>query len=326
MFCSDECKAQAHQSYHKYECPVRDLTSTLSANLQIALRTFFVALAMFNDSLDELQNYLLEHPNRCTLFDIEELDERAKFLAINSLTANDEIHMKKEIFEKIFEISPKLNEIWSLYSDFIAEFLKRQIQIATTNYHEIQFWPLKKGRPQKQDVDKEAGGLAYQRGTVAGGSGSYPFISLLNHNCAPNVIRTFINDQIVLVVQRPIQKGEQLFDNYGYHFTNVSKDSRQKELLKQYKFQCECDACKNNWPFLSNLKIGDRLCLNKAKKVCRELNLIDLNRKKAFIKFRELCEILEKNQKNFPSLEICSIMQSATAYLEMSLKPPLQFC
>lgn len=323
MFCSDECQTKAYRSFHKYECPVNEVASTLSPNVRMTLRKFFLTLTMFDESLDDLQKYLLEHPDPCTVFDVEHLDERAKFLATNSLIANHEISIDRDIFEKIFQISPELNEMWSKHGDFIANFLQRQIQIAALNFYEIFFWPLKKGR--LQDQDKLAGSLAYQRGTVAAGSASYLLCSLLNHSCAPNVMFTFISDTIVLVVQRPIQRGDQLFSNYGHHFTNVSKDCRQMELLKHYKFKCDCEACANNWPLLPDLKVGDRMCLNKAKKICRELNLNDLTRKKAFVKYRELCEIVEKNGKNFPSLETCSISQSAAAYLEMSLKPPLQF-
>ncbi len=330
MFCSDECESQAHQSFHKYECLVNVLTSTLSTNLQMALRTFFIAISMFGESIDHLQIFLSDHQAKsCTVFDVDVLDEqRAKFLAINSLTANDEINMKKSIFEKIFQISPKLHELWSKYGDFIADFLKRQIQIATRNYHEIYCWPLKRGSSVDPDIRNvsEINPLAYQRGTVSAGSASYPFCSLINHHCAPNLTRAFVDDKIVLIVQRPIKKGEQLFDNYGYHFATVSKDKRLTELEKQYRFKCDCDACENNWPLMADLKIEDRICLNKAKKCCRELSLApDLNRRKSILKYKELCEIVEKNQKHFPSLETCSIMQSASAYLEMSIKPTLQF-
>ncbi|XP_037048121.1 SET and MYND domain-containing protein 4-like [Bradysia coprophila] len=323
MFCSDECESQANRTFHKYECHMSEITSALSTNLQMALRSFFTTLSLFGESLDDLQNYLLENANPCTIFDVKDPhDQRAKFMAINSLSANAEVTVEKNILEKIFQTSPELNEMWSKYDDLIANFLKRQIQIATLNYHEIYFWPLKNGRTQDHLSDDS---LTYQRGTVAAGNGSYPLASLLNHDCAPNIIKAFIDDKVVLVVQRPIKKGDQLFDNYGYHFANVSKSYRRMDLLKQYRFECDCEACKNDWPLLSQLKVSDRMCLNKAKKCCRELGLMNCNRKKAIVKYKELCEMLDKSGKNFPSLETCSIMQSAAAYLEMSLKPSLQF-
>lgn len=324
MFCSEECEARAYKSYHKYECPLGEVTSNLGATVRMALRTFFVALAIFGESLEELQKYLLEHSKSCTVFELEDPDEvKQTFLAINSLIASEETNIKKEFFEKIFQITPELKEMWSIHGDFIAKFLERQTQIGTLNYHEIYVWPL--GRLRDHDLDQFADSLAYKRGTIAAGNGSYPFFSLINHHCAPNISRMFINDKIVLVVQRPVKEGDQLFDNYGYNFTNVTKDYRQSELLKQYRFKCNCEPCINDWPILSALKICDKMCLNKAKKVCRELSLTNFNRKKVIAKYRELCEIIDKNQNNFPSIEMCSMMQSAVAYLEMILKPQLQF-
>lgn len=326
MYCSDECEAKAYESFHKYECYLSELTLILSSTVRMALRTFFVALSIFGESLEGLQNYLIEHSKSYTVFDFEDFEApQHKLLSINSLIASDETDVERMILEEMFQISPKLKEMWLSHSDFIENFLKRQIQIGRLNYHEIYVWPLKRGRIQNDDVDNFTGSLAYQRGEIAAGNGSYPFCSLLNHHCAPNISRMFINDKLVLVVQRTIKKGDQLFDNYGYHFTNVSKNCRQSELLKQYKFKCNCDACSNDWPILSSLKIYDKVCLNKAKKVCRDLNLTDVNRKKAINKYKELCEIIDKNQTNFPSVEICSIIQSTAAYLEMILKPKLQF-
>lgn len=323
MFCSNGCESQAYQTFHKYECHISELASALSTDLQMALRTFFIALSLFDDSLVDLQKHLLENTIPCTIFDVKESHEqRAKFLAINSLSANDEIDVEKNILEKIFQISPELNEMWSKYDDLIANYLKRQMQIATLNHHEMYFWPLKNGLTQDQS---SGNALAYQRGTIPAGNGSYPLTSLLNHHCAPNISKIFIDDKIALVVQRPIKKGDQLFDNYGYHFTNVAKSYRRMELLKQYRFECGCEACKNNWPLLSELKVSDRICLNRAKKCCRDLGLQDSNRKKAITNYKELCDILEKNGKHFPSLETCSMMQSAAAYLEMILKPALKF-
>lgn len=323
MFCSDECESQANRSFHKLECSISEITTTLSANVQMAFRSFFIAASLFSESMDDLQKFLLENTSQRTIFDVQDPHEqRAKLLAINSLTADEKITLEKDIFEKIFQTSPILNEMWSKYDDLITNFLMHQIQIARLNYHEIYVWPLKKGRIQEQSSDNS---FAYRRGMVAAGSGSYPLMSLLNHDCAPNVIKAFIDDKIALIVQQPIKQGDQLFDNYGCHFANVAKSYRRMELLKQYRFKCDCDACKYNWPLLPELKVSDRVCLNKAKKCCRELGLIGSNRKKAMTMYKELCDTLEKNGKTFPSLETCSLMQSAAACLEISLKPAIDF-
>lgn len=47
------------------------------------------------------------------------------------------------------------------------------------------------------------------------GAGAYAFMSLLNHSCAPNVVRHCHGNTIVLRAIRPIEDGQQLYDNYG---------------------------------------------------------------------------------------------------------------
>lgn len=59
---------------------------------------------------------------------------------------------------------------------------------------------------------------------------------------------------MIIYVIYPIKKGEQLYDNYGQHYAITPKEERQKELLKQYYFKCNCLACQEDWPLYYNLK------------------------------------------------------------------------
>jgi hypothetical protein len=292
--------------------------------MQMALRTFFVALSLFDGSVTELEIFVKKNQKSLTIFDVDYNDRKQKLLVVNSLVFTEDINVEESIFEGIFHGSKSLKSLWSMHSAFITSFLIKQTQIATMNYHKIYTWPLKKNGLFDADVDKFKGKLAYKRGVVPCGNGSFPFIALLNHSCAPNVLKVFDDGKIVLVVQRSIDKGEQIFDNYGFVFTNEFRENRQAELLKQYKFLCSCEACKRNWSILPKLKISDKALLNKAKKACRELS--DMNQKKGRSKYEELCELLEKHRNSFPSIEMCSLMESASVCLEMTTKPPITFC
>lgn len=324
MFCR-KCDGNASKSFHQFECPLAEIISNsfLTPTMQMAIRTFSIALSLFDGSIENLKCFLNQSDDRCTIFDFKSLDMKQRLLAIHSLISSDDIFVNERAFEDIFLAAPSSRIMWSSHSDFIKGFLRKQTQIGTLNYHEIFLWPLQKsGQP---DVD-EKDSLAYKIAVVTIGNGSYPFLSLLNHSCSPNVSRIFIDDKVVLIVTRSIDKGAQLFDSYGYNFTNVPKEYRQAELLKQYRFKCGCTACTNDWPLLPALKVLDKAGLNKAKKACRELRQSGLlNRKKATEKFKELCGEIEKGRKNFPSLEICSMMDSLAAFLELSLKPVTQF-
>lgn len=45
--------------------------------------------------------------------------------------------------------------------------------------------------------------------------GVHPFRSMLSHSCAPNMCIASSEKKMVFTVSRPINAGEQLFDNYG---------------------------------------------------------------------------------------------------------------
>lgn len=290
----------------------------------MALKTFFVALKLFDGSIEGLENFLKENSKLKTIFDCEDSnDPKQKLLAVNASVFSESISVTGELFEDILTTVPSMKLLFMSHSPFIRQFLEKQTWIGTLNYHEIYAWPLKRGGLSDLNIEGFKDSLAYKRGVVAVGNASYPVLSLFNHSCSPNVSRIFIDDKVCMITTRSIDQGEQIFDNYGYNFTNVSRVHRQAELLMQYRFKCNCTACIEDWPLLPGLKVCDKAILNKAKKACRELSLN--GPKKAAEKYRELCEIVNQPKGSFPSLEICSVMESAAAYLEMILKPSIQF-
>ncbi|XP_065336898.1 uncharacterized protein LOC135937648 [Cloeon dipterum] len=77
--------------------------------------------------------------------------------------------------------------------------------------------------------------------------GSYHVASLCNHSCDPNVVCTYYGKTMVGRAARPIKKGDQLFIRYCNLFYNLPKETR-RERLSQYNFECDCDACRFDWP------------------------------------------------------------------------------
>lgn len=103
-----------------------------------------------------------------------------------------------KVFDLIVNQSPWLHEIQSnekAYNVF-AELLIHFYQSCETNFHRFEL---------ERFLSREFTGV-----------GAYPMASLLNHSCAPNVMRVMhYNCQQSVVAIRVIQAGEQLFDCYG---------------------------------------------------------------------------------------------------------------
>lgn len=199
MFCNDECMQAAIDSFHRYECPI--INSLMKSGImQMALRTFFQALSIFKGSIEDLQKFLLENDKNFSVYDFDftEVDSKSFLLSLYSLTKSRKV-CEQDSPEALLKNHPLLSEIWKSHETFIRGFIQRVLQIGDSNFHGICGWSLKKYENQVPQMI---------------GIGCYPFISLVNHSCAPNVNRIYVEDNMLLLVERPIRKGEQLFDCY----------------------------------------------------------------------------------------------------------------
>ncbi|XP_053793641.1 histone-lysine N-methyltransferase SMYD3 isoform X4 [Vidua chalybeata] len=75
------------------------------------------------------------------------------------------------------------------------------------------------------------------------GVGLYPSMSLLNHSCDPNCVIVFEGYQLLLHSVREIQIGEEL--TISYVESLMPTRERQKQLVRQYCFECDCPLCQN---------------------------------------------------------------------------------
>lgn len=199
MFCNEECKQAAFDSFHLYECPI--INSLMKSGImQMALRTFFQALSIFKGSIEDLQKFLSENDKNFSVydFDFSEVDAKSSLLSLYSLSKSQKV-CEQDSPEPLLKNHPLLSEIWKSHEKFIRQFILRILQIGDSNFHGICGWTLKKYENQFPQMI---------------GIGCYPFISLVNHSCAPNVNRIYVEDKMLLLVERPIRKGEQLFDCY----------------------------------------------------------------------------------------------------------------
>lgn len=331
MFCSIECYKIALKKFHRLECPVMDQLLRVT-NVHLGLRLLFIALSTFGDSIEELQTYLKENENRdLTIFDV---DLRSKdcdkelLLALKSLIRSLKGFSLAQ-HEEIIRSHPLLQEVWASHKNFIRSFLHVQCQIADLNVHGIF-----SGSSRKfENVEDTMANLQQPIGT-----GSFLFSARVNHSCASNVSRLFVGGKVVLFVCRPIAKGSQLFDCYkcvlsdvhANHFLIVSyfnrstfttqlKPERQQRLLKEFGFTCECEACISDFPTPPALKTQDIKLLKFAKKSEQDIRRLPPNQ--AMRKFRECCEAIEKNHRNFPSIELCVLQKCIATFLITQAQP-----
>lgn len=101
------------------------------------------------------------------------------------------------------------------------------------------------------------------------------------------------------------------------------KPERQAKMLKDFGFVCDCEACRNDFPTPPALKVKDVKLFKFAKKTDDEIMKLRMNQ--AHKKFRECCELLEKNHHNFPSIELFLLQKCVASFLVSQAQPLVLF-
>lgn len=214
MFCSTKCLKEAANSFHPYECGIIDYLHEHFNRFHLcALRATIMAFLSFN-TIDELAKTVeiaaRSKPVTAFTFNHKKKQQKQKYLQIHTFPTKQEERTNSDLFgtaivtavlcQKLlagtkFGVILKTEKEQSL----LMELLFRHLQISRMYFHSIS--------QSELQYQSAQGGLL--------GSGVFPFCSLINHACTPNILRISFGNRMVIFVLRPIKKGQQLFDNYG---------------------------------------------------------------------------------------------------------------
>lgn len=123
------------------------------------------------------------------------------------------------------------------------------------------------------------------------GGGLYPTVAFFNHSCDPGVVRYFNGNVIMLRALKKIPAGEVVAENYGPVFTQVAKEERQSHLFNQYRFNCLCTPCLENWPMFKEMDDNFlRFRCDGLDRTCKNVLLVPLDVNEFMIKCTECGE------------------------------------
>lgn len=211
MFCNESCRNKGYNLFHKFECSViYGIFDVFDNSIITALRSI---LKLFSNT-DELikvknffatprateENIFTVNANSDSIFEqfkavlglethLNKREKADKFQ--HGITAATLICIMKndENFVKLFDNG---------FSNLFYELIYQIIQAQEINTISILL--------QTSLKDKELNNYA---------TGIFPFSSLINHSCNPNVLSFGCNNnQYTIIVSQKINKGEQLFTNY----------------------------------------------------------------------------------------------------------------
>lgn len=225
LYCSKECRKNAWKHYHSLECSLMPtLVHMEFTKLELlALRTVIKARndhscwdSLFQTIQEADANINTEFRGHVNVNGQWIYDSRY-YTSIHTLASNIERRSISDIFQKSVTAAVFLH-LLETKTDFLKENEKDSQQIrncvagmlllhimtSPTNMHGLS-----------TNIQNDTGNYVDE---VSFASAPYAYHSLLNHSCAPNVVRfgKLGSGMMTLFALRPIKKGMQLFDNYGY--------------------------------------------------------------------------------------------------------------
>lgn len=308
MYCSTTCKEDAYEKYHKYECNVIDAIYLLCTKINlIALRTVLTAIHTLG-GLENLTEYIRTIDNKdinAFTLNYDNFDQREYYSAIHNLATNEADRTPTDLFHRaslVAQVSylmlkhSNLSDIIKSEQDqdTFIELMHRHFQTASVNMHSLV--TISVDRKTNKTSDNKQVGCA-----------SFAFMSLLNHSCAPNVVREAQGTSMSLIVNRPVLKGDQIFDNYGLHHCLAELEERQHHLKQQYLFDCTCEACENNYPLFPLLKYAEIPEIFSQEDMDK---LLALDKSVAKARYGKFVKYLNEYSNHYPCTQISYAQES----------------
>lgn len=291
MYCSVDCREK--DIYHT-NCDSSLLSHTLAA-----LRMIFGSYKIAGGVKKLVE--LLKNESSKTVFDFDLSNPNATdysqnlLVAVNYLSrAAENTKIAKVAWDELVKVLPIAETTRPTSEDeLLLKFLRNQLPIYFTNAMEIKETILDK-------VSRE-----WTERPV--GYGIFPFASLINHSCYPNVCRVTVDNKMVLVVSRPIKAGEQIYISYGPESMHHTLKERE-EALEGYNFKCGCTACYYGFPELAKLPRKDHQFIPPDSHFCSGQTAID--------QFKANSLYIDRNDSGRPSFEVSVLMKRNAELLQ----------
>lgn len=253
MFCSEECKKEATNGYHRYECDVIDrilLNFKEFYKVLMVFRILFKALAICGGSVAEMKRVFTLNKKETILefkYESHEFLSDPKEQLFASFDFNCDLlpwnsTRKKEettLYFKFLKLFPKLKSIWQNRKDssFILLYLTIHARYVLSTESENSSQP-----------DQWVGS-------------AYPLRSFMTSSCLPNVVgHIYDRCSVVYRAQENLKAGSIITIQHASLLANDWFYKRLGHFSECFDFTCNCEACIKNFHPLINRK-----CLHEMK-------------------------------------------------------------
>ena len=257
-FCSVACRDTAVATYHKYECSANNILIASGLNIYpfLTLRL----MAKFGlDHIWSLRDSLERHDETAGASTNDQYQHDDLVNAYNLVSHEDKLTEEEHLLRTLVSVFLlkllQFNNYFGNYTEeesfnslseqevFIGTLLLHFSNNLPQNIHDIAL--LETSEVRRWVNSAEIKSL---------GAGVFLTGALFNHSCDPSFMRCNVGKHLVSVTNKNIAPGEEISECYGQMYYTKSLDTRQEQLKKHYKFDCECPACYYNYPTIKELK------------------------------------------------------------------------
>lgn len=279
MCCSESCKTQHYSMCHKILCGESMPYTWVEPSLRFMM-TGIQELGSFKELYK-----LVKNPTKKTVFDFDDITSKNFVSVVCSMRTSkkrkDYLYGKPAFLEKVGKIpfqkllsSPEnVNDVKDCFIRILANYNTNSSTLDSGDIWNVENF----------------------------GSSVGLISSLFKHGCDPNIGRTTLDNKTVFSVIRPIKAGDELLMSSGPEFLNFDLHERQA-ILREFDINCDCAACKKNYPLLEDLP---KLNKGNVKRPSKEYNVNELIKY-----FKKNCESIEKYQKYHPCYETTEMISN----------------
>ncbi|XP_044004263.1 SET and MYND domain-containing protein 4-like [Aphidius gifuensis] len=281
IYCSDECKKKAWDSYHNIECLILEeilKCNHLDSAKLMAVKMILKALNLAGDlkELKKMIDNIDSDKNKDFIItkgilDVNSIDNFHRLdYPIN--TSNDfkfELTLLAVRIVKIFSQNTNIldqqmtnkNLIKNKETLILGELMLRYLMMAYRNGHLFV-----------DDHNITLGDHARSHVVL-------PICKILKTSCDSNIDWVYLGSNVGFYAGKPIKQGEPILHSMFGQYSALSKDKRHlaSGMFTDDPVPCKCTACIENWPTLDYLPSHQRMMLPASIK--RELNYMTLKMK-----------------------------------------------
>lgn len=265
LYCSNECRMKAFHQYHQNMClhtKERNITHPLeklveawkelhyppeTSNIMLLVRVLMVIQQSSNK-----EETLAKFTNFCHRMVNEEADLAHKLIGKQFIGQIDLLLsiLKQSVHSNGVEqwLTPEgFRSLLALIGTNGQGVATSAISVWVKNSDDLNL-PEKEKEQLDKFIDQLYDDLDKKSGTFLDNEGSalYALQSTCNHSCNPNVKAHFKNNNFILsmLATRDIKAGEEVLVSYLDDCTLArSRHTRQKILMENYLFKCNCSKC-----------------------------------------------------------------------------------